>query len=1149
MDPSRSRTSSTASSRPLVNTSTISCHGTLSSSSTQAERSLRQQRRSAQPPQPLADDPSSHGSIRQKSNQNTSLELMSTGSTRPSASPVSKPSFRLPADMPKAVDNSGAQRRDSADSSPTAITSSKDRPNQKCSKPADFQKDEIIKSLRSDLESLRNMVTCTICVRLLYEPYTLNCGHTFCYSVRQMIDIFISRTDLLQTGESIQEHKKLRHDEAAIIEADRANVDRKTGGLFRGCFPADSGAVRTIRDEEDGVNRCPACLWELEDSRCPSCHSTFGPDGHLLVGSSFGRFSDMDEDFYSSSEIDEENFGAGADLEMSFEEMDDFDSDMSTFRWQEYDSASDAIQREIRLGTIRSPVHRRAAHSAAGSRARRYAHSIVSDMQTSEDGSMARVEEEEEDDDQDEIGSLRNFIVNDDSDDSQQQPHRGSSRRQGPGRSRSRGNFAPAEPPSQSSESFAPAPGAEDVDDDDFDEGGAISSRRRQRPAPTQSRVQPRRRLGSRGPINLPTTMEEDEDPLLGQRGWEQLDQDNTDSINGFDDDDEDDASLHHPISISSDRSRFGGSLTPTAERPNPSARPSSRFQRRGPLRGASRGLRRLSSISTISTVTYEDGEADDDDSDSGSVILDRDGDVEMSVSPPSSPHSRTSPSRTRDTGSLGRDRAQVNRGITPLDAVDVDTDSTSDASLPRPHRRRAQRTRLEPEYDPRIEQMLTEYRNDVHNFDGFYHNHTTPDHWEALARSRASTPLAFGIARPPTANRHRRHPPISQFPFEATAQTSTRPFSPPSFQARNSSEVPAYVSQTGILQAPNIAHRLLTTPTSNNSGPSYQPSTTTSEQTRPAETLNADPSLGPNHSTQRGTGGISNNGFDRPKSRTAQISPHLGHPSRRGGSGREVTASPLQQPYPTGAWRAPSPRYNLPGHNNPFFSSWVRPKPSNRALREQSSTDTLRARTSRRDLRAQALQTNSREPTTHPILRPQSSRSTLRRPPSQNRLYSQASVQNLRSRSSTPASGVASAITSPRAPTSTRLTQEEIRHRAKELIERSKEAIAQRNNSGLGLTGRAASAETTVSRHQPSSNGNSINSSPHNHQNSSLSNSVDNPVPREVQPTLTSPSSRLGLHRQNSKRNLGYGSPAFIQHGFYGSSNSPYQNSGYLAQ
>lgn len=36
---------------------------------------------------------------------------------------------------------------------------------------------------QTDLEHMRNLVTCSICDQLLYEPFTIQCGHTYCYSV------------------------------------------------------------------------------------------------------------------------------------------------------------------------------------------------------------------------------------------------------------------------------------------------------------------------------------------------------------------------------------------------------------------------------------------------------------------------------------------------------------------------------------------------------------------------------------------------------------------------------------------------------------------------------------------------------------------------------------------------------------------------------------------------------------------------------------------------------------------------------------------------------------------------------------------------------------------------------------------------------
>ena len=42
---------------------------------------------------------------------------------------------------------------------------------------------QLVSTFKSDLSDIRNLVTCSICDQLLYEPWTLGCGHTYCYSV------------------------------------------------------------------------------------------------------------------------------------------------------------------------------------------------------------------------------------------------------------------------------------------------------------------------------------------------------------------------------------------------------------------------------------------------------------------------------------------------------------------------------------------------------------------------------------------------------------------------------------------------------------------------------------------------------------------------------------------------------------------------------------------------------------------------------------------------------------------------------------------------------------------------------------------------------------------------------------------------------
>ena len=94
-----------------------------------------------------------------------------------------------------------------------------------------------------------------------------------------MTQIFANRPELMPVGETTQEHKRWQEEESALVERDRGTAGLK-GGLFRGCFRRTRRRQwAAIRDDGDGVNRCPACLWELEDGICPQCGSS-DSDGH-----------------------------------------------------------------------------------------------------------------------------------------------------------------------------------------------------------------------------------------------------------------------------------------------------------------------------------------------------------------------------------------------------------------------------------------------------------------------------------------------------------------------------------------------------------------------------------------------------------------------------------------------------------------------------------------------------------------------------------------------------------------------------------------------------------------------------------------------------------------------------------------------------
>lgn len=120
-------------------------------------------------------------------------------------------------------------------------------------------------------------------------------------------------------GETTEEHRSCQREEASAVEKDKKTAGQHRGGLFRGFFGHTLRRIAPpIRDNQDGVDRCPRCTWELEDGYCTSCDyqvpewgggspiSFFDEEeiGHHYFGSNFPDSSpassehstDLDED-------------------------------------------------------------------------------------------------------------------------------------------------------------------------------------------------------------------------------------------------------------------------------------------------------------------------------------------------------------------------------------------------------------------------------------------------------------------------------------------------------------------------------------------------------------------------------------------------------------------------------------------------------------------------------------------------------------------------------------------------------------------------------------------------------------------------------------------------------------------------------------
>ena len=205
--------------------------------------------------------------------------------------------------------------------------------------------EQALKTLHTDIDAMRSLVTCQICHKFMFEPYALSCGHTYCYSclsqwlgsnrkkscpdcravitqqpapsytIRELVLIFTSRSELLPDGETAEESAIMGKEEAAIVARDKLNTDAITGGLFKGCFNRRRALMMPVRDPDDGVERCPACMWEIDGGVCSGCGLPMGDSDGLSDSDESGRSSDEDVDGDIDIEDDDVALGMGMDMD------------------------------------------------------------------------------------------------------------------------------------------------------------------------------------------------------------------------------------------------------------------------------------------------------------------------------------------------------------------------------------------------------------------------------------------------------------------------------------------------------------------------------------------------------------------------------------------------------------------------------------------------------------------------------------------------------------------------------------------------------------------------------------------------------------------------------------------------------------------
>ena len=209
-----------------------------------------------------------------------------------------------------------------------------------------------------------------------------------------MTQIFTKRPELMPVGETTQEHKRWQEDEAALVEKDRAATGPK-GGLFRGCFRLTrQRQVPVIRDDEDGVDRCPRCTWELDEGMCTTCGYPAREDS-AGASDSDGHGPWIDDPYDMDVASMEELVGALGDEVLMGGHIPDSD-----FTEHEYSSEDGSF-----IGSAPRMRHRD-GRIAAG-RNRLEAHP---EEETNYDSFLDDTDEYSEDE---EAGSLDDFVVND----------------------------------------------------------------------------------------------------------------------------------------------------------------------------------------------------------------------------------------------------------------------------------------------------------------------------------------------------------------------------------------------------------------------------------------------------------------------------------------------------------------------------------------------------------------------------------------------------------------------------------------------------------------------------------------------------------------------------------------------------------------
>lgn len=488
-----------------------------------------------------------------------------------------------------------------------------------------------------------------------------------------MVEIFVNRAELMPSDESTEQHQQRQKEENSIIEIDRESET----GLFKGCFRHQDPIGTLVFNEEDHLYRCGRCGHEYQGGPiCDVCELEFDPDEDGVVADdmedrgSIGSLDSMemfDIEHDLDDDVDQDDIDSEADFNSEEEDPNSFIGNVDIV-WSGSGSNGPGGMYPSRGGFSRVP------HPLS------QVHNVQENGWGSPRSSQGSSDDDENDEDE---GSLRDFVEHDEDHDDRH---------------------------TDTSHISINSRSASDSEDEEGPIRGAVASARRQG---RRAYAAVRRHLGG-GPSESSDTgdAEDDVEENTFQRsGWSPLD-------NGTESEDGE----HQPImpqlrrlESSEDSSNVSDSDSDsdTDTIGNHQSDDDDTEEERDANKNGSSGqfrfeaereaLRRRNRIANHS-IYHVEGR--------GSSV-DREGDVEMSVSPTDSSDISVSSEVTQ------RGRGGSVEYLGTANAVhDVD-DSDSDVS-PQPARRRRQqpsrapRISPNPEYDPRISSLFAQHQSDL---------------------------------------------------------------------------------------------------------------------------------------------------------------------------------------------------------------------------------------------------------------------------------------------------------------------------------------------------------------------------------------------------------------------------------------------------